>query len=639
MTRNIHQLAAQLRGVHARRSARAERENEGATERGGVPLEDILHVLDDHVGTGSALDTSLKELAAQTRVELKQAQQQARADTGGSLFLQERFLPSDPLLKKLTKFFGENFLNGVPDDVMPQAIAAALANQATVGGIVEPEKVREKLGATAFNVLLQAKLEATKPRAENGRGRGVREYLDPLTLHKLGRSAKRQTHVDRMPALSTLADRFGGPKALDGFRMTSIQHLFPSTLGLYDVLDQSGLDRALLGVGGKDYSSNPKTVTRMQADGYDVHWRAEPRAYAVAQSAEKEAAEMAKDQLARLFSDVTPEELNEVNPPRRFLLLDDGGKLIRALHQHFPLYAKLAVAIEQTDRGIQLIEDMQKAGQELLVPVVNMARSEAKKEAEGPIIGESVAFHADIEMQSLGPNFKIEPKVATILGYGAVGRATAHALQRRGYSVVVHDPHPAAQTAAKADGFEVLDRGAALAKGKLVVGATGRGVLDPSAFDELRDGAILVNAASRNHEFGLDAFDEKTFAESDPLAKEVAGQVTSTFGGQSVALGNPSEGSSNLHRVIRTKGGKEVMALRSGAVINMTLGLPPEYAQLTLGLLLAGTLTAATATTPGLVEIPKAMQDHVVNETKADLATRGLDLDAPDFRTLDPWPA
>lgn len=639
MATNYQQLAAQIRSVHARRSVRAERENPVDIERGGVSLEDVLHVLDDHAGTGSALDTSLKELAAQTRTELKSAREQARAETGGGLLLDERFLPTDPLLKKITAFFGYNYLNDVPVDVMPQAIASVLAQQATVGGIVAPEKVQESLGQTAFNVLLQAKTEAANPRPPNARGRGVREYLDVMTLQKLGRSAKRQTYVERMPALQTLADQFGGPKALEGFRMTSIQHLFPSTLGLYDVLDQSGLDRAELGVGGKDYSSNPKTVTRMQADGYPVHWRAEPRAYAVAQSAEKEIAEMAKDQLARLFSDVTPEELSEVAPPRRFLLLDDGGKLIRALHKYFPQYAKLAVAIEQTDRGIQLIEDMQKDGQELLVPVVNMARSVAKKDAEGPIIGESVAFHTDIELEKLSPNFEVTPKVATILGYGAVGRAAAQSLERRGYTVVVHDPHPDAMATAKADGFEVLNREAALARGKVVVGATGRGVLEPKEFDLLRDGAILVNAASGNHELGLDQFSESDFAQADPNAKEVGGRVTSTFGGQPVNLGDRSEGSSNLHRVIRTPGGKEVMALRSGAVINMTLGLPPEYAQLTLGLLLAGTLTAATATTPGLVEIPDAMQDHIVNETKDDLATRGLNLEAPDFRTLDAWPA
>ena len=376
----------------------------------------------------------------------------------------------------------------------------------------------------------------------------------------------------------------------------------------------------------------------MQSDGFDVHWRAVPTPNGGTTNAEQSILEMAKDQLTRLFRDVTPADLREEAPARRFILLDDGGKLIRALHEYFPAYAKLCVAIEQTDRGIQVLEDMQAKGIALNVPVVNMARSRAKKESEGPMIGESVAFHTDIELARVDPTFEVTPKIATVVGYGAVGQATAAALKRRGFHVVVYDPSPEAMRQAAADGCEPLPREAALATAHLLVGATGRGILTPNEFDLLPDHAVLVNAASGNHEFGLDTLDAKAFADADPLATERGGHMTTTFKGKTITVGDPLEGSSNLNRVIRTPKGKEVLALRSGAVVNMTLGLPPEFAQVTLGLLLAGTLTAAKATTPGLVEIPDAMQAHIVDGASADLQRLGLTLETPDFRPLAAWP-
>ena len=61
---------------------------------------------------------------------------------------------------------------------------------------------------------------------------------------------------------------------------------------------------------------------------------------------------------------------------------------------------------------------------------------------ESPAIGESVVFHTELELKELG----VQPtkKEACIVGYGAVGKATADALRRRGFQVWVHDTDPAA---------------------------------------------------------------------------------------------------------------------------------------------------------------------------------------------------
>ena len=71
----------------------------------------------------------------------------------------------------------------------------------------------------------------------------------------------------------------------------------------------------------------------------------------------------------------------------------------------------------------------------------------------------------------------------------------------------------------------------------------------------------------------------------------------------------------------------------------MTLGLPPEFVQLTLGLLLAGCLQAVQEQGPGLKDIPASTQNFLVGRTEKHLGRLGLDLHAPDFRALTAWNA
>jgi S-adenosylhomocysteine hydrolase len=544
----------------------------------------------------------------------------------------DAYLPADPFERRVVKFFAERQELDAPRHLVARAIVTALADATDHGGVLAAQQVAETLGDKGLALLLQARGQATSTTT---RAKLKHQELDPLTLQKVARSRDRTTFVERMPLLAELTRHLGSPKALAGFQMVSVQHLFPSTLGLYDALKDNGLVRNETGVGGKNYSSNADAVARLVADGHDVHPLAMPEPQDAGLNAEELVYTMAVSQLATLFRDVDPKETRP-----RFLLLDDGGKLIRALHEAF---AHLCVAVEQTDRGIQHIEMMASEGHELACPVVNMARSVAKKDHEGPTIGESVVFHAEHELRATSPELLAlveKDKTATVVGYGAVGKATADALQRRGYTVFVTDTDPARLAAATADGCTSLAREQALASGTLVFGCTGRTSLPPSDFALLKDGAVLVNAASGNHEFGLHDVSSQKLASGDANAVvDDNGLRRSQFLGINIVVGDTAEGEAIQNRVIRGKSGKEILALRSGYVVNMTLGLPPEFVQLTLGLLLAGCLQAVQEQGPGLKDIPASTQNFLVARTEKHLGRLGLDLHAPDFRALDTWAA
>jgi len=211
--------------------------------------------------------------------------------------------------------------------------------------------------------------------------------------------------------------------------------------------------------------------------------------------------EIFDDQAARLqemFKGVDPKTTN-----KRFLLLDEGGKVLKTLHESFPEYAHLCVGVEHTDRGVQLLEDY-----ELKCPVINIAQCEAKKRYESPMIGESVVASIEGELSAL--DISIAPKEACVLGYGAVGSNVAASLERRGYKVFVYDKDPEKMKQASLDGFHTGERDDMLSHAHLLIGATGRGSLSLDEFDKLPKRAVMANAASGRHEFGLESLDDAT---------------------------------------------------------------------------------------------------------------------------------
>jgi hypothetical protein len=196
--------------------------------------------------------------------------------------------------------------------------------------------------------------------------------------------------------------------------------------------------------------------------------------------------------------------------------------------------------------------------------------------------------------------------------------------------------------AAKADGCDPRPREEALRGGALLVSCTGRGAIKREDFALLPDGCVMVNGASGNHELSLHDVPADYFARMDTAARVSAdGRMTTSFRGLEVDGGDAWGGDAMLHRVLHVDGEdggkKELLALRSGYVVNMTLGLPPEYVQLVLALLYASCAQAVKEDTPGIKPLATLPQDLIVTRTREALAQLGHDLDAPDFRGLASW--
>lgn len=530
----------------------------------------------------------------------------------------------------------------LPKTSAQAAVLEALAQAADASGYLSAEgaeKALGKEGRVLFSKLEHLLLGGTRD-VPTTRPIAKWHLLSRESNEKLSLSARRKDFAERMPAMGEVSKALGGPEALRKFSMTSIQHLFPSSITLYDQLEKNGVQRRQMGIEGKPYSASRDVVHKLHAEGFHIHdWG--DFIFGASMDGESMFAKLVpKHALVDLFLGIDPqtdrsnysdEQLRQMvleqipkweKSGKKFLLLDDGGSLVKALHELFPEAAHLCVGVEQTMSGANALR-----GLDLKCPVVNMAESALKKTVENKLIGESVA--SDIEREAREAGHEVKPKIATILGYGAVGKGTAEALRRRGYEVHVWDTDPKQLDQAKRDGFAATTRDDALAHAHLLVGCTGKTSLDASEIDRLPKGAVLANAGSGNYELGTNV----ELPQDAHRTVDETGLAWSELAGEKVRLGEAVTSQIGFeHKVVNDR-----LVLRGGYVVNMTRDVPPEYAQLIRGMLLASCLQAAEEKEPGLRDLSQRAQEVVREATDASLKAAGLSLEQPDFTRAKAW--
>jgi S-adenosylhomocysteine hydrolase len=331
-------------------------------------------------------------------------------------------------------------------------------------------------------------------------------YLPSGVAERVAKSARPNDVDDRMGAFWKLVDELGSSGALRGWHVVERGHMNASTEALLRALLVSGGDRG--SVLGKSYSAHPDVLHRAHALGWSV-------SEAELQDHTLEADDF-RNGISSFIADVATHD--------RVLMLDDGYEgnsfvqyLMEQRRFRRPDDPMSLVTVEQTERGRSVQRELHaNLGIEMKLPVVNMAGSSLKKTYESPAIGEAVAFQIEHDLWEAHPNLSITPKEATILGFGAVGSATAARLRARGYTVFVYDIDPAKMKAAADAGYDVggfptgavpsdparletahaAARDRVLAHGHLLVGCAPCECLKRSEYGKLPQHAVLANAGS-----------------------------------------------------------------------------------------------------------------------------------------------
>ena len=530
----------------------------------------------------------------------------------------------------------------------------ALAKVAGDDGVISGDEWK-KFGPRFSSLALQIaqKSQTVKPATGNGAEILLRGAA-PATKAALRKTTENLVSLDRMPVLQALVDEVEQHKPLANHRLFAVQHLFASTSGLFEGLIKAGIQAEGSVVFGKSYSTNHEVKSALEGKGFTVY-DDYARKDALVDGGKVVGLE------APLLTGLRQalQSAAAARPPQKVLLLDEGGKLNKMLHDVLPEYAHLCTIVEQTTNGLQNM-----AGTTLLAPAVSVASSQLKREVEGPIIGEDVAAATLDLLGDLDPRL-IQGKNVGIVGYGAVGTATAKAFAERGFHVVVTDIRDEAVaallkgpiTTAAGGSISLAKRDLVLGAG-IVVGCTGTGAMTLEETRALRDGAILVSAASGDHEFPQvntkagktqgaskdhlpmkewEAFFDKAATElalknggtkkTGPIIVDDGGDDFGIRSGTPIAgkgvtmstafpTGDGSTttipyGGRHLSDFVLEQGQTRFMILRGGTPINLGRDLPPEAIQLTRSMLFAACIQAVTEQGTGWKTFAESTQARI----------------------------
>lgn len=256
------------------------------------------------------------------------------------------------------------------------------------------------------------------------------------------------------------------------------------------MLEKGGAKPKDIYIVGKAYSSHPEVVELLLQRGYqlsfdDVFDYVEDQPYDTV--------------LQKHIIDSTENLLERVEENERGIIIDDGGKAIQLLHQMYPQVADRFACIEQTSRGARTINTLR-----LSCPVINVARSDAKTQLESPVIAKAMVdeFIQALKRWKDAEAFRLSDKRVLLLGYGFIGENVARELLAQGFDISVYDPDENKLQKAQSQGLSPIgNRSKAFNKVSVLIGASGKPVIQNEEFQLLKPNTLLVNMASTDTEF------------------------------------------------------------------------------------------------------------------------------------------
>lgn len=280
--------------------------------------------------------------------------------------------------------------------------------------------------------------------------------------------------------------KIGGFPSLDKTAVIGMQHLLPTTASLFDtMIDVLGVRPENMFFKGKFYSTHLETEKHMIDRGIQILKTKAPR-------------------WPGQYQDNTREEIKEMwvqfenrlknSDIEKVIVLDDGGMCLESIPKSIRYEYSLA-GIEQTRFGLY-----SKTVRAQVFPLIDVARSAAKKHLESHLIAESVLRRLNSLLDELAVT---SSTVFGVVGNGAIGTAITKYLLEKGYRVVIYDESDSAFHGIRNKNCYRMDKLESLIAGADVVfGCTGRDVTENIDVTELVNGkCVFISCSSQDIEF------------------------------------------------------------------------------------------------------------------------------------------
>ncbi|MAH06539.1 MAG: adenosylhomocysteinase [Alphaproteobacteria bacterium] len=200
------------------------------------------------------------------------------------------------------------------------------------------------------------------------------------------------------------------------------------------------------------------------------------------------------------------------------MILDDGGDLTAIMHKEYPeLMADIKGISEETTTGVMFLKKMEENGT-LKVPAINVNDSVTKSKFDNKYgCRESL-----VDAIRRATDVMLAGKVATVCGYGDVGKGSAQSLASQGVRVMVTEIDPICALQACMDGFEVVTMEDAAPRADIFVTTTGnKDIITVDHMREMKDRAIVCNIGHFDNEIQVEPTRNMKWTNIKPQVDEI----------------------------------------------------------------------------------------------------------------------
>ncbi|MEE3322361.1 MAG: adenosylhomocysteinase, partial [Pseudomonadota bacterium] len=200
------------------------------------------------------------------------------------------------------------------------------------------------------------------------------------------------------------------------------------------------------------------------------------------------------------------------------MILDDGGDLTAIMHKDYPeLMADIKGISEETTTGVMFLKKMEENGT-LKVPAINVNDSVTKSKFDNKYgCRESL-----VDAIRRATDVMLAGKVATVCGYGDVGKGSAQSLASQGVRVMVTEIDPICALQACMDGFEVVTMEDAAPRADIFVTTTGnKDIITVDHMREMKDRAIVCNIGHFDNEIQVEPTRNMKWTNIKPQVDEI----------------------------------------------------------------------------------------------------------------------
>ncbi len=282
-----------------------------------------------------------------------------------------------------------------------------------------------------------------------------------------------------MPGLMSLREMHGATKPLKGARIAGCLHMTIQTAVLIETLVELGADVSWSSC--NIFSTQDHAAAAIAAAGIPVFaWK----------GMNEEEFDWCIEQTLHAFPGDQP--LN--------MILDDGGDLTNMVLDRFPqLVEGIGGISEETTTGVHRLYERVKNGT-LPLPAININDSVTKSKFDNKY----GCRESCVDAIRRATDIMMAGKVATVAGFGDVGKGSAESLRAAGCRVIITEIDPICALQAAMEGFEVKKMSDAVKESDIIVTATGcYDVLKDDHFRDMKDKAIVCNIGHFDNEIDV----------------------------------------------------------------------------------------------------------------------------------------